>query len=1139
MPPSCTAICSGGRVRAAEARAAYERAAGIAPDQPAPLLALAELVVETDPAAAARSYESALLHLAATDHARVDALLKLGAAWQAAGEPARATAAWEEAAALEPGNQALRWQLGQAYEKAGKLENAVAAYREIADRAAPNDCLNALREISRLEQTRENFEGARTALEQALALTARGHWMRPDLQQQLTRLYLRAGRGAEHEQRVQAEVERNPRDPAPLLLLANLYDELGDAAKQAAALEKAVKLTPGDRDVRLRLARVLADAGELTAAAEQYDLLLRESGRVPPDWVLARADFDLQMGRPADAVARVGKLLSTDGSDDSVRAACLAYYQRNRFEAEAEALLKAEHERSPGNDETTLALVEYYFAQKKPEVARALLERWTASRSGEGATVRAARLERAAEILKSHGYLPEVSPLLREAIALDASSGTARRVALADAMIGTGETEPARRELEAAYAGAKSDAERIEVDDKLFVLLQNLGASATTSASPGSRSLVPARDNPIIREFLRDMDYAAREGAGHAEIGLRLARFYARGGAPADAIEAALRALRIKPDLLSARELVVRLAAETGRRELLAEQLQAIIKLDPAGRSKHQRRLAYARLEEGALTAAIALFREIEAMNPGSDEAMADLATALQRAERWSEAVAAWERAYALPRVAKNHAEYRQPFMLALEKVGAAQRAAELLAAAADEETDAVRRVELFRDVVAYAQRWNLLLWLEARAEARVRAAPLDYFAASSLAELRRAQGRDREAYELLTRAYYGAPDPAAALQNLVRTAEDLGDTRGALRHQRRLLHVAGQLTAENLERLAALEESDLDFDGAARTWGQIVNRFPRDPAALARAADYFRKNELPAREREVLTKLVAVDSGRPFAAGPARLDPFPRRRAGGGAGRVRIRAGEFAAGAGQSLAADSGDGWRRGAPARARARLAPPQQFRGGGTGDRAGRRARPGGQRRALAARGDRAALADGAGERRPRGRGDEKMDRALERGRGDATQRRAGRVGLQRPHGSGTGSPGSADAKSRHGGRRRARLRARGVAGRPIRSSRKMGVGGQRAASPPAGPDARWGGSVPAVARPRRHAARAGRGAVPASVSFPLRTLGRRGRAHLCRPEPLRGGGGTGRSLPGEHANQPRALWRGDRAVAPVAG
>ncbi len=862
--------------RASEARAAYERAAGIAPDKPAPFLALAELAAESDPAAAARAYESALLHLAATDHARVDALMKLGAAWQAAGEPARATAAWEEAAALEPGNQALRWQLGQAYEKAGKLENAVAAYREIADRAAPNDRLNALREISRLEQTRDNFDGARTALEQALALTARGHWMRPDLQQQLTRLYLRAGRGAEHEQRLQAEVERNPRDAGPLLLLANLYDELGDATKQAAALEKAVKLTPRDREVRLRLARVLADAGELTAAAEQYDVLLREPGRTPPDWVLARADLDLQMGRPTDAVARVGKLLAADGSDDSVRAACLAYYQRNRFEAEAEALLRAEHDRSPGNDETTFALVEYYFAQKKPEAARALLESWTASRTGEAASLRAARLERAAEVLKSHGFLPEVSSLLREAIALDSSSGTARRLALAEAMIGTGETETARRVLEAAFAGAKNDAERIEVDDKLFALLQNLGAAATTSASPGSRSLVPARDNPIIREFLRDLDFAAREGAGNPEIGLRLARFYARGGAPADAIEAALRALRIKPDFLPARELVVRLAGETGRRELLAEQLQAIVKLDPAGRSKHQRRLAYARLEEGALTAAIALFREIEATNPGSDEAMADLATALQRAERWPEAVAAWERAYALPRVAKNHAEYRQPFMLALEKVGAAQRAAELLAAAADEETDAVRRVELFRDVVAYAQRWNLLPWLEARAEARVRAAPLDYFAASSLAELRRAQGRDREAYELLTRAYYGAPDPAAALQNLVRTAEDLGDTRGALRHQRRLLHVAGQLTAENLERLAALEESDLDFDGAARTWGQIVNRFPRDPAALARAADYFRKNELPAPRARGAHQAGGGRSDRPLAAGAAWDGAFP-----------------------------------------------------------------------------------------------------------------------------------------------------------------------------------------------------------------------------------------------------------------------
>ncbi len=846
--------------RSAEARASYERAAAMAPENPGPALALAELDLESDPLAAARAFETALRQINTKDHLRVEVLLKLGSAWQKGGESARATAAWEEAAGLEPNNPGLRWQLGQAYEAAGQPERAISAYRGIAEHAAPNDRLNALREISRLEQARDNFEGARGALEQALALTARGHWMRPELQQQLTRLYLRAGRDAEQEQRLQAEAERNPRDAGPLLLLANLYDELGDAAKQAASLEKAVKLTPRDRDLRLRLARVLADSGELQSATEQYDLLLREPGRTPPDWILARADLDLQLGHPTEAVARIAKLLASDGNDDSVRAACLAYYQRNHFEAETEELLKGERDRSPGNDEASLALVEYYFAQKKPDAALAALNRWSAPRDGEAPVLRAARLARAAELLKTRGSLADVVTRLRESIALDASSGPSRRMALADALLASGDTEAARRELDAAYAGAKNDSERNEVDDKLFALLQNLGAAGTTTISPGSRALVPARDNPVIREFLRDLDYAARESGGNADAGLRLARFYSRGGAPADAIEAALRALRLKPDSLPTRELVVRLAAETGRRELLAEQLQAIVKLDPAGRSKHLRRLAYARLEEGALTAAIALFRELEAMNPGSDEAVADLAAALQRAERWPEAVEAWERAYALPRAAKNHGEYRQPFVQALEKTGAARRAVEILAAAADGETDSARRVEMFRDAVAYAQHWNLLPWLEARTESRVRSAPLDYFAASSLAELRRAQGRDREAYELLTRAYYGAPDPPAALQNLVRTAEDLGDTKGALRHARRLLHLAGQLTVDNLERLAALEEGDLDFDAAARTWDQIVNRFPRDPGALARAADYFRKSDLPARERDVLAKLVSVD---------------------------------------------------------------------------------------------------------------------------------------------------------------------------------------------------------------------------------------------------------------------------------------
>lgn len=848
--------------RAADAQAAYERAAGLDPASPAPALALAELLIDNDAAAAARAYELALSHLGADAPRRAELLLKAGAAWQAAGETARATASWEEVAVLEPDNLGMRLQLAQGYEKAGNSGKAVAELTVIAERAAPNDRLNAWREISRLEQARDNFDAARAAIERGLALTARGHWMRPDLERQLTRLYLRAGRSAEQEQKSLAEAERNPRDVTPALALANFYDELGEADKQAAALEKAVKLAPRDRDLRLRLARVLAESGELTRAAEHYDVLLRESGRIPPDWILARADLDLQLGHLPEAVARVNQLLATSGSDDSIRAAGLAFFQRNRFDVETEALLKAEGDRAPGNDEASLALVEFYYGQKKNAAAREALERWSAPRSGELAAERAARLERAADVLKSHGALKDAVTRLREAVSSDPTSGTVRRVALADALIGVGETERARIELEAAYAGAKSDAERNEVDDKLFMVLQTVAAAngATPMTMSSGRTLVPARDNPMVHEYLRDLEYAARASGDKPELGLRLARFYARGGAPADAIEAALRVVRAHPDFLPARELLVRLATETARRELLVDQLQALAKLDPVGRSGHLRRLAYARLEEGAVPAAIELFREIELANPGSAEAISDLATALQRAERWSDAVAAWERVYALPGSARMRGDLRQPFLIALEKTGATRRAAEILATAADEETDPARRLDLFRELVAYAQRWNLMSWLEARGESRLRAAPLDYFALLSLAELRRAQGREVDAYELLTRAYYGAPDPAAALQNLVRTADDLGDAKGALQHQRRLLHVPGQLTADNLERLAVLEESDLDFDGAARTWGQIVNRFPRDTGVMARAAEYFRKNDWPVREREVLERLIALD---------------------------------------------------------------------------------------------------------------------------------------------------------------------------------------------------------------------------------------------------------------------------------------
>lgn len=838
------------------ARTAYQRAAELDPTSPAPWLALAEL---SPGAPAAEALAKALERLPAPDPARAPTLVKLGQARQDAGDAAGATKAWEEAAALNPADTALQFSLARTLENAGESARARQLLERVAAQAAPAERLEALRQLAQTALTADDFPAAQSALDRALELAGPSHWLRPELQQQLIRLYQRHGREEELVATWTAAAEAAPRDLARLLRLADLFAELGDASREAQWLEKALALVPRERELRTRLARQLVARGDWSRAAEQYDELLRPGTRPSLEAVLARAELDVQLGRPAEAVARVQALLDAPGRDDATAAAVLTFLQRNRFDAEAEQQLRAARDRTPQDEAPNLALAEFLVAQRRPTAARAELDRWTAPRPGEAAPARAQRLERAADFFRAHAQTEAAAQALREAIRIDPQAPTARRLALAECLLQLGEFAAARQTASQAYAAAKTAAERVEADERLYQAVLGPSQATQTSAAPG-RTFVPARDQAEVREFLADLAKTARGPQSTVDDTLRLARLQARAGAPEEGIETAMRVVRQQPKNVPARELVARLAAETGRQHVVTDMLRSLVEIDPERAAQHRRALALAHLDRREFDEAIPLLEARLQAEPGSAEALMDLASAFQRAERWFDASKIWERAYAAAS-ARQRADLRPQFIAALEKVGNRQRAAELLAAAQEAATDPARQLEAFRELTVYCANGGLLDWLSARAEARVKAAPADYQALAALAEVRKAQRRDEEAWELLRKARFTAGQPAAALQNLVETAEERGDLSAAVEQQRRLTQLPGEATIANLERLAGLEEASLDLEAAAQTWDRLMARFPRDPALLGRAAEFFRRQRDVPRERRALRAVVQLDA--------------------------------------------------------------------------------------------------------------------------------------------------------------------------------------------------------------------------------------------------------------------------------------
>ncbi len=832
-----------------EAAAAYQRAATLDPANPLPPLALADLAVARGkPADAASLYDQTLAKLPTGDPKRPGLLLKAGAAWLAAGQPDKAATRWETLVALDPANLAQRRELAANYEKNNLPERAIGHYDYIEKHGPPAERAQALRDLARLHEARGEFDPARDALERGLALTSRDNWLHTEMEGRLIRLYQRAGRVAELESSWQAAVTENPRDLGVCLRLVRLAEAQADAPAQRAALRRVIDLAPRDRDNTLKLARLLTDGGDRAQAAALYDQLLAAQ---PDnlDLLLARADLDLQLGQTDAAVARIEARVARSPGDESVSTPALEFFLGHHLDAAAERRLRADAARQPGADDPQFALAKFLFAQRQPVAARAALEA-LAARPGDP-TARAARLGRVAEVYKEQKSPDDALRCWRLASEVQPPQ-SAPLLATADLLLARGDAEAGRATLERAVELTPEGPERIETERKLFQALQAAGAE-------GDRKPVP--DALPLARYLDKLaaDAKARPTAPNYT---RLARWSQWARDLPAALAAGETAARIDPRDLPSREMLASMAMEGRQREVAERWLREIMAIDPSRQARCLKQIATGRLDEGDFDAALATLTEIQRAAPGSISALTDLALAQQRADRWFDALATWERAYALPGATPSQrAEIRRPLLIALTRLDRFPRAAEVLQSAIDEQTDADAKQDLFRELAAFCRSHGLGETLRADYEARLKAQPQDWFVLTALAEMRRDAGRERDAYNLLVQARYSAPDPKQASRALADAAESLGLIDEAVAHQRHLIALPGQGTLENLEKLASLEDSGSEADASVRTWENIVARFPRDPLALGHAAAFFEKTGDIVRARDLLDQLARINA--------------------------------------------------------------------------------------------------------------------------------------------------------------------------------------------------------------------------------------------------------------------------------------
>src|SRR5271165_85452 len=111
-----------------------------------------------------------------------------------------------------------------------------------------------------------------------------------------------------------------------------------------------------------------------------------------------------------------------------------------------------------------------------------------------------------------------------------------------------------------------------------------------------------------------------------------------------------------------------------------------------------------------------------------------------------------------------------------------------------------------FDALLDHCNRTALLPWLEGEIAERRDQHPSDYFLQNCVANILQKEGRSAEAFDLLQKADFCAPDPATSLRTLVAEAERIGKLASACEYQKKLVYFVPPDDPQPLLKLVAQE---------------------------------------------------------------------------------------------------------------------------------------------------------------------------------------------------------------------------------------------------------------------------------------------------------------------------------------------
>jgi tetratricopeptide (TPR) repeat protein len=378
----------------AAAVAALRQAETHRPDDALPAYYLGQaLVLVGQPEQAADAFERALNRKPPrTD--LMEIFQALGRVYQRTQKNDQALKVWGRLEALFPDDVRIQEQIAAALAEEDQPAQALPRYEALARKVTdPFRRVQLAMQAAELKVRLGKSGEALNDFEGMLSRLRPDSWLHKEVRRKIEEVFLRnddqAGLVAYYERWTKKESE----DVEALVRLGRTLAGMGRTAEATSWYEKAIKLAPSRRELRLALIGQLAQDQKYAEAAAQYEALDRADPNNPE--------------RKAAAASIWRKLMDVRPNDPMTTAQVADLLRQAELVDDALALYRRAIEQAPANPQYHEYLGEYLHILKRPTDAVAA---W--GKIAEGPNRNAKNLGRLGEVLAGFGYLKEsIAPL--------------------------------------------------------------------------------------------------------------------------------------------------------------------------------------------------------------------------------------------------------------------------------------------------------------------------------------------------------------------------------------------------------------------------------------------------------------------------------------------------------------------------------------------------------------------------------------------------------------------------------------------------------------------------------------------------------------------------------------------------------